>query len=213
MEFFSYLSREWTVVSGAPLIFMSGWAIVAALCFAAMKLFDSGRKAALEERLRLKDDQLNDYKEKLAGASPEEARQRIAALEQRLDSLEPRALTEQQIRDMHEILSRVSGHVLIAQDMLSAEATTLQGQLDAIFRRARWEVGNAMVAGVGNPPSSGIAVTTRTGASLTPAAQAVVDAFDKIGLKYDFRREAVAPEDIASRGEVEILLTKQAVAI
>lgn len=45
------------------------------------------RISDLEERIRLRDDQLSDYKKRLDGASPDQAADRIAALEMQVAEL------------------------------------------------------------------------------------------------------------------------------
>lgn len=77
-----YLGGEWGVISQAPVIFFVALAILAtAIWFALHWQFGA--------RLTLRDDAIADYRRKLDGATPDEAADRIARLEKRLNSLTP----------------------------------------------------------------------------------------------------------------------------
>src|SRR4051812_48406351 len=97
-----HLDKQWAVISQAPTIFVIAAALIFGLAFAISKLLHghtiSGHLASiasLEHRLKLKDDRIADYERKLEGATPDEAKARIQALEHRLEALAPRRLSEE----------------------------------------------------------------------------------------------------------------------
>lgn len=64
-ELFDYLEREWEFVSSAPFAFLISSALVASLAYAASRWKHSGIIELLRERLAAKDQQLDDYRERL----------------------------------------------------------------------------------------------------------------------------------------------------
>jgi uncharacterized caspase-like protein len=62
---------------------------------------------------KLQADQIVDYKTKLSGASPDEAKARLDALETIVADLSPRLLSEEQSRKLISILSTDPGRAII----------------------------------------------------------------------------------------------------
>jgi hypothetical protein len=86
-EFIKYVAGEWSVLRGAPVTFLLGILMVGALVFAASRWQHGSRIEHLNERLRLKDDQLADLKTKLAAASS--PTQKAPATQARSGSVKP----------------------------------------------------------------------------------------------------------------------------
>ncbi|PDQ19482.1 hypothetical protein CN311_19215 [Mesorhizobium sanjuanii] len=78
-QFIERFAKEWPVISGAPASFGIAVAIVGTSIWLALR-WQYGA------RLTHRDDEIAAYRRKLDGASPDEAAQKIAALEKRLDS-------------------------------------------------------------------------------------------------------------------------------
>src|SRR5665213_3041205 len=91
-----HLSAEWRVLTGAPLLTFGLVVAMLALGYLAAKWRFGAKMDAMEERLRHKDDRLKEYDDKLKGASPDEARARLDALEAQVRALGPRRLTAEQ---------------------------------------------------------------------------------------------------------------------
>lgn len=81
------LAKEWPVISGAPISFAIAVVVLGMLIWLALR-WQYGA------RLSHRDDEIRAYRRKLDGASPDEAAQKIAALERRLDSLTPVPIEE-----------------------------------------------------------------------------------------------------------------------
>jgi hypothetical protein len=81
------LAKEWPVISGAPISFAIAVVVLGMLIWLALR-WQYGA------RLSHRDDEIAAYRRKLDGASPDEAAQKIDALERRLDSLTPVPIEE-----------------------------------------------------------------------------------------------------------------------
>jgi hypothetical protein len=83
------LAKEWPVISGAPISFAIAVFVLGTLIWLALRWQYSARLAH-------RDDEIAAYRRKLDGASPDEAAQKIAALEKRLDAATPVPIEELQ---------------------------------------------------------------------------------------------------------------------
>jgi hypothetical protein len=75
------LLDQWQVIADAPAIFAMAVLVVAALIWIAMRWAYGARIQHKDAQIALQQAQIDDYRRKLDGASPDEARARIAALE------------------------------------------------------------------------------------------------------------------------------------
>ncbi|UYW33604.1 hypothetical protein [Methylorubrum extorquens] len=82
------LAAQLDAIRQAPLPFLAAIIVVFLAAWkGARHLYDNQIKA-LEARLKLKEDEAGDYKRKLEGASPDEAKERLEALQHRVQQLE-----------------------------------------------------------------------------------------------------------------------------
>lgn len=136
----------------------------------------------------LLERQLQEYRDKLSGASPDEAKARLDALEARLDGLSPRRLSSDQRNVLSAALDKFSGSpVDIYQDMGVPDARRLSQDIGAAFNAARWDVTTPSIMGLNSPPISGIAIKVSNSENLTEAQAAIVDAFKKAKLEFDLQ--------------------------
>jgi hypothetical protein len=158
-------------------------------------------------QIELQDRQLADYKQKLDGANPDQAKARIDALESKLARLEPRRLTQAQRVDLTTRLRIPAGAtyaVEIARDMACADCVGLAADFNASFNGAiGWQISNPMVGGIGNLPPSGIGVRCADIINPSPEARIIIDALHAVGIMFDLQPGI-------SRRPVEILLTTRA---
>lgn len=199
----------------APIPFLAamlvGWVII--------RWFIKGqfetRLANADSTISLQDRQLNDYRDKLDGATPDEAKARLDALEQRFEerfnALAPRKLVDNQRQRMVEVLETMPGdHVTVAQDAAVADARILAQGIISAFNAARWTAEMPMVMGVGNPPASGIALRVNDPANLTAPQKVILKAFQEAGIEIDIQQGG-APHDMPGRplSVAEILVTSR----
>jgi hypothetical protein len=83
-EWLSKIAQEWAVIQSAPLSFITVCAIAAAGIWIIVRGIYSIRLANKDGEISLLTRQRDDYKDKLGGASPDQAKAKIDALEKRL---------------------------------------------------------------------------------------------------------------------------------
>lgn len=203
-DLLNWLRDNWAVIAEAPLAFALWTAILLGLCWFVVSYLKSNQIGNLESRISLRDDEISDYKRKLDGASPEEARDRIEKLEAEVASLKPRRLEADQAKKIKEVASKKSGSVSVATDIAVSDAKTLSGGIAAAFNAAGWVVSTPMVMGPSFNPACGLGVTISNEIEPTDQERSVMGALDAAGLTY----EVLARSNYASES-VEILVTSK----
>ena len=90
----------------APLSFLIGFALGAMAAWVFAKLHFRGRVDTTLAQRDLAQDQVKDYKEKLRGATPEEAEAKIADLQLQIHALAPRKVTAEQASRLEQQLRK-----------------------------------------------------------------------------------------------------------
>jgi hypothetical protein len=158
----------------------------------------SGRDSIIankDSEIILYKGQRDDYKDKLSGATPEQAKARIDALETRLARLEPRRLTEaQRVEFAARVRAPVGSiySVAVIRDISCAECIQLAADISAAFG-AGWNVSNPMAMGITNMPPHGIAVRCMDIANPSPEARLVIEAMRAAGIPFDLQIGAQPP--------------------
>lgn len=85
------------------------------------------------------DEQIKGYKDKLNGATPEEAQRKIVNLETRLARLEPRQITDDQRKQIFDVLSQApDSQALVSSDMSCSDCGAFSaGFIDVLTRAGR----------------------------------------------------------------------------
>ncbi len=203
----STLKDNWEVIAKAPWAFLAVAAIIAALVWVIISHLKANQLEGLEARLKLRDDEITDYKRKLSGASPDEAKAEIEALKEAVRRLQPKELTEAAVAMITQIARASPGAASISYDMSYAAGQKMAGQLQRALAAAGWQVSGGIVGGPSFLPAEGIAVALRPHPERTPAESAICSALTAVNLAY-----AVAPyRDNPHRPDaVEIVLTQPA---
>lgn len=178
-----HLEAEWRVLTGAPILSLGLLAAGAVMAYLAARWRFSGKIEHLEERIRLREDRIADYEEKLKGASPEEAKARLDSLESAVTALRPRRLTEEQRRTLAAHVRNRRGRIEIAQDMAVADARLLTADLVSAFREAGWEVRSPSVLGPAAQPITGLGLSISKDAP--ELQQTVAEALRAAGIQFD----------------------------
>jgi hypothetical protein len=166
----------------------------------------------LQSLANLREAQLQDYKDKLNGASSDQAKARMDALESRLDevlsqvaALAPRTLTDQQRRAALAVLDRFRGsRIRIVCDAAAPDVKRLAEALTATFNGAAWHVETGIVLEIANSPATGVALLVPDPLRLTPPQQSIAEALRDAGLAFDLMPRILAAE---GRHAAEVLLT------
>ncbi|RWD69526.1 hypothetical protein [Mesorhizobium sp.] len=208
MGLIDFLKDNWAAVMAAPWVFVTLAVIIGGGGWAIGRFMYGERIETLKTRIENRDEKIADYERKLGGASPDEARDKIDALERRLQALEPRSLSQGQIEKIGAILVRHPGAIDIIKDMGSPQANRLHSQLEKVFGQSGWQVRSPAAMGV-TRPNSGILLTTQSGDQTTENAKCVMDAFSAAGLSFDLRREPAPPPNAMGQvfSDLQILVT------
>jgi hypothetical protein len=157
-----------------------------------------GIVANKDSEITLLKGQRDDYKDKLNGATPDQAKakmealeSRVATLEPRLAAIEPRRLTVDQ---RAALIARLKPPLGTSPTVsVAAEATGDNPQFAAdfasVFRSAGgWTIVEPMVMGIGGRPPSGIAVTIPDINHPSPEIATIVRAFQTAKIEFDIRQ-------------------------
>jgi hypothetical protein len=152
----------------------------------------AGRDGAIANRdseIALLKGQRDDYKDKLKGATPDQAKARIDALEARFASLEPRRLTTSQRAGLIARLTSRMGDVPAITIVSETSGDSLQFAADfaSVFRASgTWNVSEGSFMGLGSRPMSGVAVRITDPPSR--AATVVMNALRSEGIGFDIQQ-------------------------
>ncbi len=211
-----WFKSEWETLVSAPATFVISALIFAFVGYLFKQILSQSKIETLEERLRLSAEKNLDFQQKLEVKSPDEAKQKIEALEARLIEFEakmetfgPRKLSESKIVELSNSLAECRGSLIsIIKDGASTDAQTLSSSFHEVFRRAGWKTESPMVLGLGNPPPSGIAISIPHPDTQTREHKLLVTAFENAGIKFDLRTDLAPYLDTKEQQPVaEILLT------
>ena len=140
MDPVAFLQNEWKVIVQTPVTFVVGGLIIFGIAYAWARHQFSDRLASAEARLALKEDQIKAYSEKLDGASPDEARERIEALENEVRALRPVYLTIKQKTSLKEALSGSSYRAHINSDGAESNAVQYARAFSTLLMEIGWKV-------------------------------------------------------------------------
>src|SRR3954470_18357154 len=143
-----------------------------------------------DSEINLLKGQRDDYKDKLSGATPDQAKARIDALEARLAAVEPRRLTDAQRTTLKVQLAPHSSPFPFPTIQIVAEASGDSSQFAAdfasVFRTVGgWSIQEGQVMGIGDRPSSGLSINVPDKHNLSASAEIVVRALRLADIAFD----------------------------
>jgi hypothetical protein len=147
-----------------------------------------------DSEIALLKGQRDDYKEKLSGATPDQAKARIDGLEARLASVEPRRLTASQRAALIARLTPPAGAVPVISIVseASGDSHQLAADFSSVFRSVGgWNITEGSVMGIGNRPPSGIAISVSNLNS--PEATITANALRAANISFDIRQQQLMP--------------------
>jgi hypothetical protein len=190
------LTSEWAVIQGAPILFATGLLVLAGPVYVFLHWVFSMRLqhrddqiAMLNERIRLRDDQLGN---RLQAIPREEAQEMIKALQRRVDALTPRRVpdTTREAARSHLIRptpgeARTIG---IAWNARVSDTEELAASLTSLFRDAGWIVSERRE--YVDPIARGITLTLSDPEDATD--RNVRETIERTGLPVHLRHDAAA---------------------
>lgn len=190
-------------LSAAAILCLITWALTRLQYTTQLKNLESG-KASLQEVIRLKDQQIDDYKARLQKASPDDAEKKIGGTMPAIRALAPRNITPDQRERMDIALRGTSGSILISHDVGTPDASRFADQIGDPFSVAGWQIVRAVAMGFESfLPSTGVGVIVASGFP-TDAEKAALRALDSGRIEYDIIQR---PPDRQGRADVEIIIT------
>jgi hypothetical protein len=178
-EFFEKLQKEWAVIRGAPWSFFTAVAIIAGAIWFFLSGINRSTLSAKDATIETLKAQNDSYKGKLSGATPEEAKARIDALEARISRVEPRQLSPEQKKIITEnaLLPAGACYALsIESDMHCIDCSEYAEEFSDIFSKAHWRIRTPMIERPSIKSPKGIAVLSPDPSNPPPAAAAVIRA-------------------------------------
>lgn len=193
-----YVVGEMGVIARAPAIFIGALLALTLIVWWLMDWRYSGIISNKEASLALLREQRDDYKNKLGGATPDEARARIDALERKLSELAanvkpPRNLTTSQNQFLLPALQKAQGRLRITHEGSCPDCRRYANDFVHVFRQAGWTVEEGMFLG-GPLLSTGIGlVTTKPNSS---EARLIIEALSGANLRFDVTSDGTAELDL-----------------
>ncbi len=205
MDIVSILKNEWSVISQAPISIFLITIGVGILIWRFASHTYSNRLEDANSKMDLLTTELNNYKDKLGGATPDDAKARLDELEAKIIQLEPRKISAKQRELMMTILRSHSGEsIIIAADAASPDAQHLQKGLETTFRRSDWNVITPMIMGVVNSPPTGIGFGVPDPVNLTVEQSNIIEALNAANLDFDLQKNPLSQRPTESVGEITL---------
>jgi hypothetical protein len=209
-DFVEAIRKEWAVISGASWSFVTAIVVVAGALWIFMELIHSAEISGKDATIETQKAQIDSYKDKLSGATPDEAKAKIADLEARLAMVEPRRLSAEQRHAMASSFGNSGGSIVLSHDMTCADCAQYAADFDKILKEAHWTIIPSGVVGVPNVSSKGVTIWT-SDIHLSPDAKALVDAFGAAKIPFDIIPTPPGqPQPAQYSGMVRILISPRA---
>jgi len=181
-----WIAGEGRVILQAPVSFLVSVALVGVAIFLILKAFFKERISVLDARLSHAQELADDYKNKLQGATPDEAAGAIRELQDRVRAIEPRRLTNDQRQRMREVLGRLSGSTIeVVHDGACPDANGYSMAFAHLLGEMGWRVSTPMVIGPGMRPPSGLAIAIPDIKAQTEHARALAEALRAAKIEFD----------------------------
>jgi hypothetical protein len=182
-EFIKHILGEWRMISQAPVSFITA-VLVAGICVWLAMQWGYGREISLLRQ------QESDYKDRLSGATPDQAKARIDDLEARLKQIEPRQVTPKQQRAIVAAAHTLPNQYALAVNFEGGcpDCPQYSAGLVSAFRDAGWAVTNPMVMGPTWRPRSGVGLSVLDPANLGPEATLVRNALQAAHIEFEIRQ-------------------------
>ncbi len=187
-SFAKWMSQEWATVSHAPLIFLACLIVAGLMIWRVVHWQYSTQLAHAQSALSLRDAQVQDYKEKLSGATPDEAKARLDILEEKLNKLSPRRISDSQKSAIVSAIRPFKGcQVNLVKDGAAPGMERFVRVVTSAFVDAGWSVNPGMVIGIANPPNCGVRLVVQSPADLTSPQQGIAAGLRGAGIHFELQ--------------------------
>ena len=193
-----YIIGEFKVIAGAPASFVLAVLAVGALMWAGISWAKNAIIDQLNGQIQLQDRQLADYKEKLNGATPSEAKARIDSLESRLARLEPRRLSIEQrniIASYVTVPPGVNYMISTQLEMACGDCRKYLEDFQDILHNAHWNIVPISLSNATAASPKGIAILTPDTDHPLPEASALMTALTAAKIDFDLKTGSYPARD------------------
>jgi hypothetical protein len=202
-----YVLEQWRMIlTNAPVPFFMSLAVIAMVIWLALA-WGYGRELSLLKQ------QVADYKDKLSGATPDQAKARIDELERKLTVLERqvigRRLTPEQRQIIENRIRAPSGDsfsISIVHEGGCVDCPNYGADFERVLRAAGWIVRNGMIMGPGYRSRPGLAMGVADIQKLAPEQIILKDAFQAAGVDFELFKAPRGPMGPAT----ELIITARA---
>ena len=201
-----YVAGEWQVILQAPLAFALCLIVIFGLAYSVARWRYTGSIETLESRIKLRDDQVAEYKQKLSGATPDEAKARLDALEKQISALVPRRLSMEQKNTIRKRINQRTGVIVIMHDLAAVDAKGYAIDFINVFREAGWIVSNPTVMGIGRHPNTGIALSVVDENKLRPSEIEFRSTLEAAGIVFDIHSGLPSAHVSGQQNQIQELL-------
>jgi hypothetical protein len=180
----SWFQQQLDAIYAAPALYLAAVFAVGASVWWIASEYYSGQISTIKERIVLIEGQRDDYKSKLSGASPDEAKARLDKLEASLAAMSPRKLTADQTTALQTALT-VSGLVVVLHDVACVDCKSYANAISSPFKTAGWQVVTEPLVGPIVTPRSGIGVSVENPSSPSSQEAAILRGFKTANIQFD----------------------------
>lgn len=201
VQLFLYLLGELSVILEAPTIFATTAIILYVIAYLIVRhqfkdrfASEKSKTEAVEGRLKLRDDQLADLRQKMENAPPDQAVSLIEELKGEIAALQPYGLSSKKVEVMINALKQTKADILITQEVTAPDAIHLFEQVCDIFKKADWRVTKTKgTLGFKSPPECGVMLVRRNNPEDEPIIAVLRHALDVAGLDIEERDNTGEP--------------------
>lgn len=200
------ITENFAAVPKAPIPFFICLLVAGFVIYQVVKSLKAQEVADLTSRLDLKNDEVTDYKRKLEGRTPDEAKAAIESLTRRLAKLEPADLSEGQTKALVAAARLNPGLAVITQNMAAVRMGDLHTALIKAFAASGWSVSPTQAMG-GPPQAAPIVVKMPNPLAMNAAQRAACEGLAAAGLEFHLvASPSWAPQPDGTLSDVEIYL-------
>jgi len=184
------IAEQVATVKSAPIPFFITVAAVCGLAWLAINWAYSSVLAGKNTQIEMQDRQIADYKEKLNGASPDQAKKQIEDLQAKVTALakhiDPRSLTAEQERIFIQAATvSAKAGVRVSSDVACTDCAIYGGEIIRILSSAGWDPTNGITVGPPIHPETGMALSLSNPQSPTPDESKLVGALRAANVPFD----------------------------
>ena len=191
--FKTYIVEPWRMIADAPVPYLMTAIVIGLAIWAAHKWAYGHRLEKKDDTIALLDREVADYKRKLDGATPDEARAKIDELKEEIQQFKrqfgPRTFTPHQKKAFISCLSKYRDQkvsLCVDHDATGGDCNRYAREIAAaIVDATGWPMRQGTVIGPSRTAGCGLALIVRDAANLPPAAMAIAAAFHAAGVPFE----------------------------